>query len=103
MHSEVNVAFNEEQIFRLAVTAGEAMTSQAARDWLDHEFVQHGAQPINPVGKVPLADKVLCVARDAGPEAFQNRDWAQAFAQATVAALGRAVVRIDVASMTVAY
>ena len=76
---------------------------QAYRHTLEDSIYLHPEALGHGWGKVLLADKVLCVARDAGPEAFQNSDWAQAFAQATVTALGRAVVRIDVASMTVAY
>ena len=57
MHREVNVSFNEEQTFRLAVDAQSALTAQTAREWLDREFVRVEAQPINPVGKLLLADQ----------------------------------------------
>ena len=51
--------------------------------------------PLRPTGKLLTADKVLCVAQ-AGQDRFRDPAWAQAFAQAASAALGRPVVTVDV-------
>jgi hypothetical protein len=43
------------------------------------------------------------VAQAAGPAKFGDPAWAQAFARAASAVLGKAVVRIDVPSLTISY
>ena len=56
-----------------------------------------------PVGKVLAADKVLNVARAAGPALFGDKEWAGKYAKAVLASLHRPIVRVDVESMSIAY
>ena len=104
MLSEVSVKFNTQQQFRFGTEGFGPMTEEAARTWLDQEYEDFGCEPLNPVGKILNADKVICVARAAGPTMFaENQEWARTFAQATLLTLHRPVVRIDVEGMTVGY
>ena len=71
--------------------------ADAARRWLDDQFLAHGCEPLRPTGKVLIADKVVALAEAVGPARLaQDADWAQVFARAVLGALGRAVVRVDV-------
>ena len=104
MLSEVSVQFNTEQQFRIGTEGVPQMTDEAARAWLDQEYEDFGCEPLNPVGKVLNADKVINVARAAGPKMFaEDAEWARHFAQATLVTLSRPVVRIDVEGMTIGY
>lgn len=103
MHSEVKVKFSESQQFRMSAADSDTMSLESARDWLDRQYNLFECEPLNPVGKILSADKVLCVARAAGPQLFAESDWAHQFAQATVSTLRRPVVRIDVDGMTIGY
>ena len=62
-----------------------------------------GSEPLRPTGKLLLADKVLVVARDAGPRLLNDPQWSREFARAASAALDKPVVRIDLGAMTVSY
>ena len=73
------------------------------RDWLDAQFIDLGSEPLRPSGKLLLVDKVLVVARDAGPCRLGDADWGAQFARAASAALGRPVVSVDLRAMTVSY
>ena len=104
MLSEVSVKFSSEQQFRLGTEGFGPMTDQEARAWLDQEYEDFGCEPLNPVGKVLNADKVISIARAAGPKMFaENAQWARTFAQAVLLTLHRPVVRIDVEGMTVGF
>ena len=51
-----------------------------------------------------IADKVLVLAGTVGPARFaSDAAWAAAFARATLAALGRPVVRVDVEAGNISY
>jgi hypothetical protein len=45
----------------------------------------------------------MALANTVGPAKFADEAWAQAFAQATIAALGRPVVKVDVAGGAISY
>jgi hypothetical protein len=82
------------------------MAPEAARAWLDEQFVALECEPIRATGKVLTADKVVAVAVGAGQERFadaQHRDWALAFARAASSALAKPVVRVDVPTLTIGY
>lgn len=103
MQSEVTVKFNEQQQFRISANNACQLTDEQLRAWLNQEYDEFGCEPLNPVGKVLAVDKVLCVAKAAGPSNFADSLWADTFAKAALAALKRPVVRIDIDAMTVGY
>ena len=103
MHSEVSVTVDRNQEFRFDLEGHEPMPSDVARRWLDAEFMRLECEPLRASGKVLLADKVLTVARAAGPVLLADPDWFQKFARATHGALAKAIVRIDLPSMAISY
>lgn len=103
MQSEVRVTQDERTEWCFKLDGLPPLDRQQARDWLDQQFVQLECTPLRPGGKVLMADKIMTVAREAGPALLGNADWGQAFARAASAALGKPVVRIDLASMTVSF
>ena len=103
MRSDVTVIFSSQQEFRLDLEGTEPLTNDAARRWLDDEFVRLDCEPLRPSGKVLRADKVLTVAAGAGERMFADAGWALQFARATVAALARPNVRVDVPAMAVTF
>lgn len=103
MQSEVIVSLSPGQEFRLNPDEGSALTHEEARRWLDDEFVRLECEPLRASGKVLLADKVLTVASAAGARLLVDPAWSSQFARATVAALARPAVRVDVEAMTVTF
>lgn len=103
MHPVVSVVFSANQEYRFDLGAAEPLSNEAARRWLDEEFVRLDCEPLRPSGKVLIADKVLTVAQAAGTKGFDDAAWAQQFARAASAALARPLVRIDVPTMAISY
>ena len=103
MRSDVTVIFSSQQEFRLDLEGTEPLTNDAARRWLDDEFVRLDCEPLRPSGKVLLADKVLTVARAAGASLLADPAWSRDFARAASAALAKPVVRVDVPAMAVSF
>ena len=103
MHPEVSVVFSASQEYRFDLGTAEALSSEAARRWLDEEFVRLDCEPLRASGKVLIADKVLTVAQAAGAKGFDDAAWGPQFARAASAALARPVVRIDVGTMAISY
>jgi hypothetical protein len=101
MRHEVIVSFGPGQELGVPLDDREPLTFEEARSWLDREFLLNECEPVRGSGKVLVVDKVLAVAAAVGAVAFGNADWAQAFARASSAALGKGQVRVDVAAMTV--
>lgn len=80
------------------------LPADAARRWLDDQFLAFDCEPLRPSGKVLTVDKVLALATAAGERHFaQDPAWAQAFAQAVLGALGSNVVKVDVAGGSVSH
>ena len=97
MRQEVFVRFAHGSEFMLPVAIAQGMTSEEARRWLDEQFVANECEPLRATGKVLTADKVLALAGAAGAARFESDPaWAADYARATLAALGRTVVRVDV-------
>jgi len=97
MRQEVFVRFPHEQEFELPVAANDAMAADAARRWLDEQFTANDCEPLRASGKVLTADKLLAIAAAVGATRFADDPaWAADYARATVAALGRPMVRVDV-------
>lgn len=103
MRSEVTVTFRDTAPLRVDLEKAEPMTSEAARAWLDRQFTEMGCEPLRPTGKVLNADKVVVVAQAAGPSKFADPGWAGEFARAASAALGKPVVHVDVAALSIGY
>lgn len=103
MKSEVSVTFGDAAPVRIHLDKSEPMTPEAARAWLDEQFTRMGCEPLRPTGKVLTADKVLVVAQAAGPALFADAAWADQFANAASAALGKPVVHVDVPGMSIGY
>ena len=103
MHSEVSVSADNNQQYRIDLEGALPMPHEEARRWLDDEFMRLECEPLRASGKVLLADKVLTVARAAGPVVLADPDWFQKFARATHGALAKAIVRIDLPSMAISY
>ena len=103
MHSEVSISQDEHTEWRFGPDHLPPMSNADARDWLDAEFTRLGSEPLRPTGKLLLADKVLVLARDAGPDLLGDADWGPQFARAVSAALAKPVVRIDLKAMAVSY
>lgn len=105
MRQAVIVEFVPQQPQEIDLHAGtQPLSAEAARQWLDDQFLAHDCAPLRPTGKVLIADKVMALASAAGAAQFQrDADWAQAFARAVLGALGRPVVTVDVAGGTISY
>lgn len=103
MRSEVSVTFLGHSPVRIDLDDGPAMPHDAARQWLDDQFNQMGCEPLRPTGKLLTADKVVVVAQAAGSAKFADAEWALAFARAASAALGKPIVHVDVAALSISY
>lgn len=104
MRSAVKVSFRGTAPVELHVDRDEPMTLEAARAWLDRQFVELGCEPpMRPTGKVLTADKLVVVAEAAGPQKFQDEAWSRDYARAAGAMLNKPMVHIDVASMTISF
>jgi len=105
MRKEVIVQFGPDQRHAVALHADDApLAPEEALRWLDQEFVANDCEPLRASGKVLTADKVLVLAGTVGDRRFTDDPaWATAFARATLGALGRPIVRVDVAGGAVTY
>ena len=103
MPSQVTVTFKNQAPVQIDVLGADPLPSEEARRWLDEQFTQMGCEPLRPTGKLLTADKVVVVAEAAGPDKFADAQWAQDFARAVTAALGRPVVNIDVTALSIRY
>ena len=102
MRSEVNVIV-ESQEFSFSTEGKEPMANEAARKWLDEQFVALQCEPLRASGKLLLADKVVVIAREAGAKHFADAAWGAAFAAAASAALGKKLLQVDADTLSVTY
>ncbi len=103
MRSEVIVHLDSDHEFRIPVDPLTPMPPEDARRWLDQQFVELECEPLRATGKLLSADRVLCVAQAGGSQRLRDRAWANEFARAASASLGRTTLRVDVAAMAVTY
>lgn len=106
MLHHVIVSFGDKKEYEYKVTAADiaGITAEDARRWLEREFEALECDLPNPIGKVLLADRVLSVAKYAGERRFkEHAPWAEQFARNAAVALGREVIRVDVANYSVGY
>ena len=101
MHQEIFVKF--AGCDDIALRPAEAMPLEAARGWLEREFLRLEGVPPRPTGKVLLADMVLAVAEGAGLQGFADAAWAADYARAVAGALRRPMVRVDVPNASVGF
>jgi hypothetical protein len=102
MRNEVNVTV-EGQSFSFSLEGKDPLGNDAARAWLDAQFVALECEPLRASGKLLLADKVVVIAREAGVKRFADVDWGTAFAAAASAALGKKMVQVDADALSVTY
>ncbi len=103
MRSEVQVVFGPGEEVHLVVDAAEVLSFEAARRWLDDEFVRHGCEPMRGSGKVLIADKVLGVAAAVGVQALRDPAFGLDFARAASGALSKALITVDVPRLSVSF
>ena len=103
MRNEVTVLFKGSPPVRIDLAEAQDMPMDVARWWLDDQFTQMGCEPLRPTGKLLTADKVLVVAQAAGATRFAEVKWANEFARAASTALGKSLIAVDVAAMTISY
>ena len=104
MHQEVILEFGPEGSWTVHLGDVASLAFDEAQRWLDAEFLANDCAPIRATGKVLVADKVLIVARTVGARRFaDDAAYRKAFARAAAGALGKPLVRVDVAAGSVGY
>ena len=103
MRSEISVTFKGLPPVRIDLNEVQPMPHDVARWWLDDQFTQMGCEPLRPTGKLLTADKVLVVAQAAGLAKFADPKFAQEFARAASAALGKPLIHVDIAALSISY
>ena len=103
MRREITLTFGRDGEFAVDLPAGEAdWSAEAARRWLDEQFVANECEPLRASGKVLTVDKLLAIAASVGRQRFQaDPAFRTAYAQAAIAALGRPAAHIDVEAGTI--
>ncbi len=95
----IRFPFGDEVVLTPAAT----LPLEDARRWLDEEFIRLECEPARASGKVLFADKILAVAEAAGAAGFGDAAWADRYAAATLGALGREAVIVNLAEGKVGH
>lgn len=105
MRQTVVIQFAPQRTHEITLHADQPeMPSFEARQWLDEQFVAQECEPVRSTGKVLTADKVMALAQTVPAAKFtEDAAWSQAFARATLAALGRPLVTVDLHANTISY
>lgn len=105
MRPTLIVQFGPDRRLEVTVPADQpALPADEARRWLDEQFVAQGCEPLRVSGKVLTADKVMALANTVPAAQFtDDAAWAQAYARAALAALGRPLVKVDLAAGAISY
>jgi hypothetical protein len=103
MAAELSVRFDPTNEFQFVLRDNQVVAQGPAAAWLDEQFLSLEAEPLRASGKVLLADKVLAVAKAAGPARFGDPEWGRQFAANAVGALMRDFVHVEVDTMTITY
>lgn len=103
MRRELTLGFGRDgEVVIDLPTGAEGWSAEAARRWLDEQFVANDCDPLRASGKVLTVDKLLAIAAAVGHHRFDaDAAFRTAYANAAVAALGRPVVRVDIEAGTV--
>ncbi|MBS3917080.1 MAG: hypothetical protein KGZ31_05250 [Sulfuritalea sp.] len=103
-HVTIVAGNGERHEFELLDADLADMDARKAQEWLGQEFESAGCVPTNPVGKLLLADKILCLAKTQKDSAYaEPTPWVRQFVRASAAAIGRAVLTIDLGSHSLGY
>jgi hypothetical protein len=103
MQKLINVMLDKGVEFSFHVPEGPALAHDAARAWLDHQFVTLECEPLRASGKVLTADKVLVVTQAAGAKLLGDAKWSAEYVAAVSAALGKPMIRVDVPAMAITF
>ncbi len=98
MEHTLLVKFGKGRDYELRLHDGDlaGASPQAARRWLEQQFVEMGCVPSNPTGKTLVVDLILGVARALGDKSFaQGESLARDFARHALAVLQRPAITID--------
>lgn len=104
MAYQVTVVFPRGKEFEIKLLESDLIgcSRDSANVWLDREWVALECEPLNPVGKILLLDKILGVAKYGGAKRFAEDDhWARQFGRCVALLLERPMVRVDVADLKV--
>lgn len=100
MSSIVCVVFDQNREYEIIAHGGGSR--EEANRWLDEQWLELECEPSNPMGKVLVLDKILCIAKYGGEKRFEAaNEWAQRYADAVATVLERPVVRVSVADRVV--
>lgn len=106
MITHVIVAFGKEQEYQFKFSPADLAqsTPEEARRWFDKEYSDLKCEPVTPMGKVLIIDKILEVARRGGAQRFiDGKSWAEHFARYAALTLARDTIRVDVESSKIGY
>ena len=103
MQARITVIFETGAPVDIRLDGAEVLGFEAARRWLDENFVRLECEPLRGSGKVLLADKLVGIALAAGPTAFAEEAWALDYARAAAGALSKALIKVDVPRLAVSY
>jgi len=105
MRREFKVSFGPAGAVTVDLPASdEPWAPDVGRRWLEEQFIANECEPLRASGKVLSADKVLAVATALGLQRLQQEEQLrQDFAHATLGALGRPLVRVDVESGAITF
>ena len=103
MQKQINVVLDKGVEFSFHVPDGAPLAHDAARAWLDHQFIALDCEPLRASGKVLTADKVLVVTQAAGAALLGDAKWSAVYVAAVSAALGKPMIQVDVPSMAITY
>jgi hypothetical protein len=103
MQKLISVLLDKGVEFSFHVPEGAPLAHDAARAWLDKQFVDLDCEPLRASGKVLTADKVLVVTQAAGSALLGDPQWAAGYVAAVSGALGKPMIRVDVPAMAITY
>ncbi len=103
MQKQISVMLPKGVEFTFHVPEGEPLAHDAARAWLDQQFIELECEPLRASGKVLTADKVLVVTQAAGAFLLGNASWAAEYVAAVSSALDKPMIQVDVPSMAITY
>lgn len=104
MSQYVIVSYGPDREYEVTVPDADtaSLTKEQARAWLAKEFETLECSPSNPMGKILVLDMVLNVAKYGDEDNFKRlTEWARQFAAATLVALGRPVITVDIGNHVV--
>ncbi len=103
-HVTIVSGSGERYEFELHAADLAGMDAHKAQEWLGQEFESAGCVPTNPVGKLLLADKILCLAKTQKETAYaEPTPWVKSFVLAAAASIGRTVLTIDLCNHSLGY